>query len=151
MTKADRPNVNVTLGLLGSTDQPLLGKQFPCPVCGSALLIRLTVKQKSKPYCHCLSCGIQIFFRGKPGIQRLETIIESGILISGGDSVTDSAVLLYNRLQLLKTQKLQLEEKRKLFSRDGDLEKLINIFDNEINNIQIKLDAAAKSSSGDKS
>jgi hypothetical protein len=151
MTKADRANVNVTLGLLGSGDGSLLGRQFPCPVCGAAMLIRLTVKQKAKPYCHCLSCGIQIFFRGKLGIQRLETIIESGMLISGGDSITDSAVLLYNRLQLLKTQKLQLEEKRKLFSPDGDLEKLINIFASEIKNIQTKLNAAAKSISGDKS
>jgi hypothetical protein len=114
MTKADRANVNVTLGLLGSGDGPLLGRQFPCPLCGAALLIRLTVKQKAKPYCHCLSCGIQIFFRGKLGIQRLETIIESGILISGGDSITDSAVLLYNRVQVLKTQKLQLEEKTQI-------------------------------------
>jgi hypothetical protein len=78
------------------------------------MLIRLTVKQKPKPYCHCLSCGIQIFFRGRPGIQRLKTIIESGMLISGTDSITDSAVLLYNRLQLLKTQKLQLEEKTQI-------------------------------------
>jgi hypothetical protein len=36
------------------------------------------------------------------------------MLISGTDSITDSAVLLYNRLQLLKTQKLQLEEKTQI-------------------------------------
>ncbi len=148
MTKADRANVNVTFGLLGPGDQSLLGRQFPCPVCGAAMLIRLTVKQKAKPYCHCLSCGIQMFFRGKLGIQRLETIIESGMLISGTNSITDSAVLLYNRLQSLKTQRLQLIEKRKLFSPDGDLEKLISIFDDEIKNIQTKLGAVAKSSWG---
>jgi hypothetical protein len=149
MTKADRANVNVTLGLLGSGDGSLLGRQFPCPVCGVAMLVRLTFKQK--PYCHCSSCVLQIFFRGKLAIQRLETIMESGMLISGADCVTDSAVTLYNRIQLLKTQKLQLEEKRKLFSYDGDLEKTIIIFENEIKNIQVKLNAVAKSSSGDKS
>jgi hypothetical protein len=40
MTKADRANVNVTLGLLGSGDGSLLSRQFPCPVCGAAMLIR---------------------------------------------------------------------------------------------------------------
>ncbi len=147
--KADQPNVNVTLGPLGAHDQSLLGRQFPCPLCGAAMLIRLTFKQK--PYCHCASCVLQIFFRGKLAIQRLEKIIASGMLISGGDSVTDSAVTLYNRLQLLKTQKLQLEEKRKLFSTDDDLEKTIIIFEHEIKSVQNKLNAVAKSSSGDKS
>ena len=147
--KVDQTNVNVTLGLLGANDQSLLGRPFPCPLCGAAMLIRLTFKQK--PYCHCSSCVLQIFFRGKLAIQRLEKIIASGMLISGGESVTDSAVTLYNRLQLLKTQKLQLEEKRKLFSTDSDLEKTIIIFENEIKNIQSKLNAVAKSSSGDKS
>jgi hypothetical protein len=89
-TKKDRANVNLTLGLLGPGDRSLLGKQFPCPVCGAAMLVRLTFKQK--PYCHCSSCVLQIFFRGKLAIHRLETIIESGILIYGGDSTTDNAV-----------------------------------------------------------
>jgi hypothetical protein len=71
------------------------------------------------------------------------------MLISGGDSTTSSAVTLYNRVQLLKTQKLQLEEKRNLFSADEDLEKTIIFFGNEIKNIQTKLNAVAKSSSGD--
>jgi hypothetical protein len=39
------------------------------------------------------------------------------------DSATDHAVNLYNRLQMLKTQKLHLEEKRTLFISDDDLEK----------------------------
>ena len=84
--KRDLPNVNVTLGGSGSDHEKLLGKEFPCPVCGAVMLVRLTFKQK--PYCHCSSCVLQIFFRGKLAIQRLTEVIESGVLISGSDSST---------------------------------------------------------------
>jgi hypothetical protein len=101
-TKKDLANVNVTLGLSGSGRECLLGKEFPCPACGAAMPVRLTFKKK--PYCHCSSCVLQIFFRGKLAIQRLEEIIKSGVLISGSDSATDHAVSLYNRLQMLKNR-----------------------------------------------
>jgi len=116
----DLANVNVTLGLSGSGREWLLGKEFPCPVCGAAMPVRLTFKKK--PYCHCSSCVLQIFFRGKLAIQRL----------SGSDSATDQAVSLYNRLQMLKTQKLHLQEKRALFFSDDDLEEIILIFENKL-------------------
>ena len=77
-------NVNVTLAASDTDNGKLLGKEFPCPVCGAAMLIRLTFKQK--PYCHCSSCVLQIFFRGKLAIQRLSEVIDSGVLISGSDS-----------------------------------------------------------------
>lgn len=147
-TKKDLANVNVTLGLSGSGREWLLGKEFPCPVCGAAMPVRLTFKKK--PYCHCSSCVLQIFFRGKLAIQRLEEIIKSGVLISGSDSVTDHAVSLYNRLQMLKTQKLRLEEKRALFFSDDDLEKTILVFKNEIERVQNCLRNIALLGSGDK-
>lgn len=146
-TKKDLANVNVTLGLSGSEREWLSGKAFPCPVCGVAMPVRLTFKKK--PYCHCSSCVLQIFFRGKLAIQRLEEIIKSGVLISGSDSATDHAVSLYNRLQMLKTQKLHLEEKRALFFSDDDLEKAILVFKNEIERVQNCLRNVALLSSGD--
>src|SRR2546427_5139705 len=51
------------------------GKPFPCPVCNVSL--RLKISSKQKPYCMCLECGIQIFFRGQAGIQRLWKMIRS--------------------------------------------------------------------------
>ena len=93
-TEKDSDNVNVTLGLSGSIGEKLLGKEFPCPLCGASMPIRLTRKQK--PYCHCLSCMLQLFFRGKIAIHRLEKMIESGILISGDNSSIDMAITLYN-------------------------------------------------------
>jgi hypothetical protein len=50
-----------------STD--FIGKPFACPVCKMGL--RIKISRKEKPYCMCLECGIQIFFRGQAGIQRL--------------------------------------------------------------------------------
>ena len=141
-TRKDSANVNVTLGPSGSTNEKLLGKEFPCPVCGAAMPIRLTCAQK--PYCHCLSCMLQLFFRGKTAIQRLEKIIESGILIAGDNSSTNMAITLYNRVRLLKTQKLQLEEKRSLFFSDDDLENAISFIQIEIERLQSNLQSMAQ-------
>jgi hypothetical protein len=143
--KADKGsgNVNVTLGLPGLRGEKLLGKEFPCPLCGASMPIRLTCKQK--PYCHCLSCMLQIFFRGKIAISRLEKIIESGILISGNNSSIDVAITLYNRVRLLKTQKMQLENKRSLLFSDDDLENAILVIQNEIQRLQNNLKSMAQS------
>lgn len=146
--KRDLTNVNVTLEGSGSDHEKLLGKEFPCPVCGAVMLIRLTFKQK--PYCHYSSCVLQIFFRGKLAIQRLTEVIESGVLISGSDSSTHKAITLYNRLQLLKTQKLKLEEKRPLFLPNEDLEKAILVFKNEIERVKTHLNELSQLGSGDK-
>ncbi len=123
-------NVHVTLGPPSTTAEKLFGKEFPCPLCGSAMPIRIT--RKGKPYCHCNSCMIQIFFRGKVSIRRLQEIIESGVLACGKDSAAHLAVILYNRIQLLKAQKIQLERKRRLLSPDDDLENAISAVENEI-------------------
>ncbi len=45
-------------------------KVFPCPLCQKGLEIKVSKKQK--PYCVCIECGVQLFVRGKEGINRLE-------------------------------------------------------------------------------
>jgi len=134
-------NVNITLAHPNTPANKLLGKEFPCPLCGSSMPIRIT--RKGKPYCHCISCLIQLFFRGKASIQRLQEIIDSGILVCGKDSAADRAVTLYNRIQLLKTQKIQLKKKRQLFS-DDDLENAISAVENEIRSVQNSLEKTAR-------
>jgi hypothetical protein len=52
---------------------------------------------QTNPYCHCSPCALQAFFRGKLAIQRLTEVIESGILMSGGDSSSAKAITLDNR------------------------------------------------------
>jgi hypothetical protein len=45
-------------------------QSIPCFLCGRGLEKRVSKKQK--PYFICYSCGIQLFVRGKQGIEQLE-------------------------------------------------------------------------------
>lgn len=56
---------------MGQPGEQLEGRDFPCPLCGEGLGIRLDVKH-GKPYVICDSCGVQMFVRRKRGIERLE-------------------------------------------------------------------------------
>jgi len=79
------------------------GKPFPCPVCNTALPIKISLKQK--PYCMCLDCGIQIFFRGQAGIRRLHQMISSEEAVAAEFDFPARAISFYNHLQHLKRQK----------------------------------------------
>lgn len=125
MKNKDQGNVNVTLEHSQLQAKRFLGKHFPCPVCGLALDLRIA--STGKPYCHCDECAIQLFFRGKTGIQRLEKRITSGVVAGTGAS---GAVVLYNRLLQLKTDKRELEHRRGLF-RNADLENAIDAVQKE--------------------
>jgi hypothetical protein len=131
-------NVNVTLGQPSPEAETPPVEWFPCPLCNSPMPVRLTGK-KRKPYCQCLSCMLQIFFRGKVAIARLRKLIASGILVSGDNSPSDMALTLYNRIQMLNLQVGQLREKSSLLFSNDDLENVISAFENEIANLQDKL------------
>ena len=141
-------NVNITLA--GSDEGPnsMAGKFFPCPVCGTSLGIRTARTQK--PYCVCIDCGIQIFFRGKAGISRLKKIIENELLIAGRDSNASIASVLFNRIQHLKGQKTDLEVKQGLIIRDPDLKNAIRAVDIEIERVQGELEKLGRRTSREK-
>jgi uncharacterized small protein (DUF1192 family) len=132
------------LGNQNSEMVSLSGELFPCPVCGIALDIRISCKQK--PYCVCNPCGIQLFFRGKTGIERLHELVESGRLISGKEPSTGLAVTLYNRLQQLKAQREGLEIKQvfRFIFRDSDLDNAISAVQMEIERVQADLEKLAR-------
>jgi DNA-directed RNA polymerase subunit RPC12/RpoP len=132
------PNVNVTLHGSENRHNCMVGKFFPCPVCGASLEIRIA--RTEKPYCVCIDCGIQIFIRGKTGISRLNKILQNETLISGNDSNANIAVILFNRIQHLKNQKADLEVKQGLIIRDADLKNAIRSVDNEIERVQGELE-----------
>jgi len=134
-------NVNVTLEPVKSPPHPLAGKRYPCSVCGNGLELGFT--RKNKPYTTCLDCGIQTFFRGKAGIERLTEIVNSKILIEGNGSETDSAVVLFNRIQQLRAQSKQLTGKRRLIMADPDLQNAIRVVENEIRHVQDELSKLA--------
>jgi hypothetical protein len=113
------------------------GKPFPCPVCNMGL--RLKISRKEKPYCMCLDCGIQIFFRGLAGIKRLHKIIRSEEAVAAEFNGPARAVSLYNRLQGLKRQRDRLQEKHGIIFRDSDTDKLIEALDAEIEHVRSEL------------
>src|SRR5689334_6434050 len=92
---------NVMLKVPENENSALQGKQFPCPVCEADLPILLSVKQK--PYCTCNDCGIQLFFRGRAGIDRLKDTLQSDKF-----STTSQVTVLYTRLEKLRAEKSAL-------------------------------------------
>jgi len=89
------------------------GKPFPCPICNMGL--RIKISRKQKPYCMCLECGIQIFFRGQTGIKRLYEMIQPEEAVAAEFNGPARAIFLYNRLQGLKRQKESFEDKKDFF------------------------------------
>jgi hypothetical protein len=148
LPRSDQANVHVTLETSDTSKSLLSGKKYPCCICGSGLAVRFTRKANSKPYTTCLSCGIQTFFRGQTGIKRLTELVKSNILITGDGSKTELAVILFNRIQQLRTQEKQLEANQPLMARDRDLENAIRAVDNEIQDVQGELNKLARRNSG---
>ena len=130
-------NVNVTL----HGHDSLLGKPFPCPVCGTSLGIRIA---RSPPYCVCIDCGIQLFFRGQVGLHVWLKMIQNEILIAGKDSNANLATVLFNRISHLKAQKVNLEAKQGLIFVDPDLQNAIRSVDIEIKRVQGELEKLAR-------
>jgi DNA-directed RNA polymerase subunit RPC12/RpoP len=52
--------------------------RFPCPTCGELREVKSSIKKK--PYFFCDSCGVQVFIRGKTGINRLIEIQNNSTL-----------------------------------------------------------------------
>jgi len=123
--------------------QDFLGKPFPCPVCNMELRLKISCKQK--PYCTCLECGIQIFFRGQAGIVRLHEMIKAEEAVVLEFSGPARAISLYNRLQHLKRQKEMLEKKHGRIFRNSDVVQVIEALDVEMQRIRDELKDANES------
>jgi DNA-directed RNA polymerase subunit RPC12/RpoP len=125
------PNVNVTLG---SSADLSVGRTFPCPLCSKELDLRQS--RSRKPYCVCDSCGMQIFFRGKEGISRLQRMLEASERVFRSPAIATPAIAAFNRLEQLRAQKRDLEQRRPLIFTDDDLEHTIAAVDLEISRLQ---------------
>jgi hypothetical protein len=130
---------NVTLGSQSPSvpDNSPSRSVFPCCLCSASLEIKLS--KKGKPYCTCLTCGIQTFFRGKTAILRLGRLLNSGEVAKGNPPETFQGLILWNKIVQLRSQKTELEEKQGLIIRDPDLDNLITAVDNEIKSVQGEL------------
>ena len=138
----DSAHVNVTLVPLGAGLEDLRGKKFPCPLCADGLAI--LASKRGKPYCVCNPCGIQLFFRGKPGISRLLQMVKGEILIPDKADGADYGIALFDRLRQLKAQKEELEERRGVIFRDSNVENAILIVDAELEKVEGDLAKVAK-------
>lgn len=49
-------------------------QMFPCPVCAQPREIRQT--KKNKPYIVCDPCGLQLFVRGRSGVEAFDRLAE---------------------------------------------------------------------------
>jgi hypothetical protein len=130
-------NVNVTLTFSDGALGIFSGKEFPCPLCGAGLPILKS--KRNKPYCTCNDCGLQVFVRGKKGISRLQYMAEHGILISATEEIAAHGISLLNRLEQLKLQRRELEEKQGFFFSDKNVRNAISLVDVEIENVQGEL------------
>jgi hypothetical protein len=135
--KQSQPNVNVTLDPKDALVLGVAGREIPCQLCGIGLEIRISCKQK--PYCVCQDCGNQVFIRGRKGIQRLNELLNSEILISGKMADIKLAIGLFNTIAQLRRQKTELEQKQGFIASDRDLANLISTVDNEIKRVQGEL------------
>src|SRR5262245_30674900 len=118
--KSPDPNVYVTLG----RHSPPIRGTFPCPLCGSAL--ELPQSRTNKPYSICNPCGIQIFFRGRSAIARLKAFLDRGKAGVIPIAPAAPAVIAFGRLEQLRAQKNELEQRRPLIFADRDLENAIS-------------------------
>lgn len=145
---ADGDHVTLTLGERQSMANELVGREFPCQLCGAGL--EICISKRLKPYTTCLRCGVQNFYRGQKGIRRLREILDSKLLVTANESSVDDIVLLYNRIQLLRAQRKGLEGKKVFYLSDPDLDNAILAVDNEIEQMQGDLAKIAKKSRQEK-
>jgi hypothetical protein len=87
------------------------------------------------------TCGLQVFFRGKTGIARLRRwLAESDRLAAGPAAHTPAAVTVFHRLEHLRAQKRELEQRRGLLFTDEDLEHAIEAVNHDIERLRRVLD-----------
>ena len=111
--------------------------KFPCPLCSRPLGVR--TDRGGKPYCVCNSCGIQLFIRGKRGINRLERFLSSDIAQKTVSGSSWEIFLLVNRLEELKAKAEALKDKRGIFLRDKDIELAFSMVKKEVDNLKKKI------------
>lgn len=98
-----------------------LPKKYPCPIC--AELKKIGISKKDKPYYFCDYCGVQVFIRGKLGIQKLIELNNNGIIknmVSDNPQSIWGLIQLDNKINYLKSEINKIEDK----SDEIDLNKL---------------------------
>src|SRR5262245_30407137 len=104
-----QPGSNVTLG-------DSVRGYFPCPTCKRLRPLRPTIK--GKPCLTCNDCMVQVFFRGKEGILRLQRMIGHGEL--SGHVQDLSGALEY--CAYLRRRLREIDSEKPVFGKNPELE-----------------------------
>jgi hypothetical protein len=84
---------------------------------------------------------VQIFFRGKEGISRLQRLLQQHDRLVGRlPAIATPAIAAFNRLEQLRAQKNELQQRRPLILTDADLEHTLSAVDLEISRLQVALE-----------
>lgn len=117
---------------------------IPCFLCGAKIQIRYT--KREKPYFICDPCGLQVFVRCKPGIKRLNHLLnryEDGLDASREHEESVHRFLqLMSRLTELEGQLSSVEESqslRVLLFGDSDKEQAARILSQEVMRVKKEL------------
>jgi hypothetical protein len=108
------------------------------------MILPLEISKTQKPYCVCSACGIQLFFRAQTGIRRLQELVRTEKPISQEFSQSCAAISIYNRLEQLKKQREELEQKQGIFFRDRALDNAILALDAEVARLEAELEQTRK-------
>ena len=106
---------------------------FPCPICKKMLIVELT--KNEKPYCTCNDCGVQLFIRGKEGINRFKKL-------TGKSKIEGNAKDLINTIDYFNELNKLLEEvkmKKPILWENKDLNLQEKVIKNQLNQIREKL------------
>jgi len=122
-------------------------RTFPCPLCGTGLELRESRAQK--PYCICDPCGVQLFFRRKRGIARLNELADRERSVAAAQTSTSAAVATFEILERLRAQRESLVNRRPLIFADDHLDNAILAIEREITRVEIRLDELARGISKD--
>ena len=99
--------------------------EYPCPVCGNLCEVRLS--KKFKPFFHCDGCVLQVFIRGKSGVNRFSAIKNNskllGKICSPGVSSTSNLLKLNSQIELFKAEIVKIENNDSLFNKNPNEER----------------------------
>jgi acetyl-CoA carboxylase carboxyltransferase component len=85
-----------------------------------------------------------LFFRGKAGISKLREFLDRDEPASSAAAAAADSVAAFARLEQLRAQKRDLEEKRPLIFADRALDDAILAIDHEISRLSERLRAMAR-------
>lgn len=109
-----------------------LPKKYPCPIC--AELKKIGISKKDKPYYFCDYCGVQVFIRGKLGIQKLIELNNNGIIknmVSDNPQSIWGLIQLDNKIKFHKSEITKIEDKADEFDLNkSEISALSNLKDN---------------------